>query len=167
MERAGTAPVVTDFSTLCVSCVPLNPLPSLRGIRTRSVALPPLLYCHPVWPSATLTNCTYIKSSPSRFFLSEFLTLSTKRLRSSATSEITQRQCHPADLWVYVWTERKNQKDATIIVTSVWTCFGHHYAHLQEIKEPVTAFGVLFWFCWMWLVAVVGRCLEECEHYYY
>jgi hypothetical protein len=25
--------------------------------------------------------------------------------------------------------------------------------HLQENKGPVTAFGVLFWFCWMWLVA--------------
>jgi len=23
-------------------------------------------------------------------------------------------------------------------------CFGHHYAHLQENIEPVTAFGVLF-----------------------
>jgi hypothetical protein len=30
-------------------------------------------------------------------------------------------------------------------------------------KEPVTAFGVSFWFCWMWLVAVVGRCLEGSE----
>jgi len=44
------------------------------------------------------------------------------------------------------------------------TCFGHHYAHLQENKGPVTAFGVLFWFCWMWLVAVVGRCLAGCDH---
>jgi len=44
------------------------------------------------------------------------------------------------------------------------TCFGHHYAHLQEIKGPVTAFGVLFWFCWMWLLAVVGRCVVGCEH---
>ena len=39
------------------------------------------------------------------------------------------------------------------------TCFGHHYAHLQENKTYVTACGVLRWFCWMWLVAVVGRCL--------
>jgi len=61
-----------------------------------------------------------------------------------------------------------NQKDARIrrlLLTSVSTCFGHHYAHLQENKEPVTAFGILFWFCWMWLVAVVGRCLEGSEHY--
>ena len=28
----------------------------------------------------------------------------------------------------------------------------------------VTARGVLRWFCWMWLVAVVGRCLVGCEH---
>ena len=66
-----------------------------------------------------------------------------------------------------VWRE-KNQQDATIrylLLTSVSKCFGQHYAHLQENKGPVTAFGVLFWFCWMWLVAVVGRCLVECEHY--
>jgi len=55
----------------------------------------------------------------------------------------------------------EDQQDATIrclLLTSVSTCFGHHYAHLQESKGPVTAFGV-FWFCWMWLVAVVGRCV--------
>jgi hypothetical protein len=57
----------------------------------------------------------------------------------------------------------KNQQDATIrclLSTSVSTCFGHHYAHLQESKDRVTAYGVLLWFCWMWLVAVVGalRC---------
>ena len=44
------------------------------------------------------------------------------------------------------------------------TCFGHHYAHLQENKTCVTACGVLRWFCWMWLVAVVGRCVVGCEH---
>jgi len=57
--------------------------------------------------------------------------------------------------------KREDQQDETIrflLLISVSTCFGHHYAHLQENKGPVTAFGVLFWFCWMWLVAVVGRC---------
>jgi len=44
------------------------------------------------------------------------------------------------------------------------TCFGHHYAHLQENKTYVTACGVLRWFCWMWLVVVVGRCVVGCEH---
>jgi len=64
-----------------------------------------------------------------------------------------------------VWRE-KNQQDAIrcLLLTSISTCFGHHYAHLQESKEPLTAFGVLFWFCWMWLVAGVGRCLVGCEH---
>ena len=64
--------------------------------------------------------------------------------------------------------KREAQQDATIrclLLTSVPTCFGHHHAHLQENKGPVTAFGVLFWCCWMWLVAVVGRCLVGCEHY--
>ena len=54
------------------------------------------------------------------------------------------------------------------IIATVSTCFRHHFAHLQEIKDCVTAFGVLFWFCWMWLVAVVGRCIvgcEQCEGY--
>ena len=64
--------------------------------------------------------------------------------------------------------KREDQQDATIrclLLTSVSTCFGIHYAHLQENKGPVTAFGVLFWFCWMWLVAVDVRCLAGCDHY--
>ena len=63
--------------------------------------------------------------------------------------------------------KREDQQDATIrclLLTSVSACFGHHYAHLQENKGPVTAFGVLFWFCWMWLVAVDGSCLAGCDH---
>ena len=59
------------------------------------------------------------------------------------------------------YMKREDQQDATIrclLLTSILTCFGDLYAHLQEIKGPVTAFGVLFWFCWMLLVAVVGRC---------
>ena len=66
--------------------------------------------------------------------------------------------------------KREDQQNATIrclLLTSVSTYFGHHYAHLQENKDPITAFGVLFWFCWMWLVVVVGRCIigcEQCSH---
>ena len=40
--------------------------------------------------------------------------------------------------------KREDQQDATIrclLLTSVSICFGHHYAHLQENKDPVTAFG--------------------------
>ena len=43
------------------------------------------------------------------------------------------------------YEERENQQDATIrclLSTSVSTCFGYHYAHLQENKGPVTVFGV-------------------------
>jgi len=50
------------------------------------------------------------------------------------------------------------------IINTFSTCFGHHYVHLQENKTCVTACGVLRWFCWMWLVAVVGRCVVGCEH---
>jgi len=31
-------------------------------------------------------------------------------------------------------------------------------------RPCVTAYGVLLWFCWMWLVVVVGRCVVGCEH---
>jgi len=49
------------------------------------------------------------------------------------------------------------------IINTFSTCFGHHYAHLQETKTCVTARDVLRWFCWMWLVAVVGHCVVGCE----
>ena len=42
--------------------------------------------------------------------------------------------------------KREDQQDQTIrclLLTSVSTCFGHHY-YLQENTGPVTAFGVLF-----------------------
>ena len=80
----------------------------------------------------------------------------------------TERQKYNTGVYVPVTVHREqsmkrvDQQDATIrclLLTSVSTCFGHHYAHLQENKGPVTTFGVLFWFCWMWLVAVVGRCV--------
>jgi hypothetical protein len=63
--------------------------------------------------------------------------------------------------------KREDQQDVTIrclLLTSVSKCFRHHYANLQENKGPVASVGVLFWFCWMWLVAVVGRCLVGYEH---
>ena len=56
-----------------------------------------------------------------------------------------RKKCIPTSK---VWREKeKNQQDATIkclLLTSVSTCFGYHYAHLQENKRPVTAFGV-YW----------------------
>ena len=91
------------------------------------------------------------------------LSITTANWRSRFSKKSTlYKNCN----WITVWRE-KNQQDATIrclLLTYVSTCFGHHYAHLQENKEPVTVFGVLFWFCWMWLVAVVWRCVVGCEH---
>ena len=46
-----------------------------------------------------------------------------------------------------LYMKREEQQGATIrslLLTSVSTCFGHHYPHLQENKGPVTAFGV-YW----------------------
>jgi len=34
----------------------------------------------------------------------------------------------------------------------------------EEQRPCVTAFGVLFWFCWMWLVAVVGPPATATNH---
>ena len=42
--------------------------------------------------------------------------------------------------------KREDQQDATIrclLLTSVSTCFWHHYAHLQENKGPVTVLVLL------------------------
>ena len=81
---------------------------------------------------------------------------------SSNLNTDTQTQKHFSFLWPCIvsklWSERENQQDATVrclLSTSVSTCFGHHYGHLQENKTCVTACGVLRWFCWMWLVVVV------------
>ena len=49
--------------------------------------------------------------------------------------------------------EKTNKMQQMFIFNNISTCFGHHYAHLQENKTYVTACGVLRWFCWMWLVA--------------
>jgi len=50
-----------------------------------------------------------------------------------------------------LWSvKREVQQDATIrclLLTSVSTCFGHHYTHLQENKVTVT--GSLF--SWRWV----------------
>jgi hypothetical protein len=43
--------------------------------------------------------------------------------------------------------KREDQQDTKIrclLLTSESTCFGHHYARLQENKGPVTEFDVLF-----------------------
>ena len=43
--------------------------------------------------------------------------------------------------------KKEDQQVATIrclLLTSVSTCFGHHYVHLQEKKGPITVFGVSF-----------------------
>jgi len=43
------------------------------------------------------------------------------------------------------------------IINTFSTCFGHHYAHLQENKTCVTARGVLRSFYRMWWGAVMRK----------
>ena len=79
-------------------------------------------------------------------------------MQYDTTVTVYTNKCTQFAIITVMYEERKNQQDATIrclLLTSISTCFGHNYAHLQENKDPVTAFDVLFWFCWMWLVAVV------------
>ena len=50
-----------------------------------------------------------------------------------------------------MWREKTNKMKRSDVYYQLLsrTCFGHHYAHLQENKDRVTAYGVLLWFCWM------------------
>ena len=61
--------------------------------------------------------------------------------------------------------ERENQQDATITFFIIKFCLNMFRASLcpssGEQRPCVTACGVLRWFCWMWLVAVVGT---QCSH---
>jgi len=60
---------------------------------------------------------------------------------------------HPVRTWdpgigfsLITVRREKNQQDATIIrlLLTFVTCFGYHYAHLQENKGPISAYGELF-----------------------
>ena len=81
---------------------------------------------------------------------------------SEGVEAVRELSVYVASKVIRYYMKREDQQDATIrclLLTSVSTCFGHHYAYFKENKDTVTVFGVLFWFCWMWLVTVVGRCL--------
>ena len=65
-----------------------------------------------------------------------------------------------------VWRERKTNK---MQQSDVYYQFlsqhvlGIIMSIFRRTRPCVTAYGVLRWFCWMWLVAVVGRCVVGCE----
>jgi len=64
--------------------------------------------------------------------------------------------------------ERENQKKCNHLMFIINFCLNMFRASLcpssGEQRPCVTAYGVLRWFCWMWLLAVVGRCVVGCEH---
>ena len=76
--------------------------------------------------------------------------------------------CWHFDILFYtVKRERENQQDATIrclLSTLSQHVLGIIMPIFRRTKTCVTADGVLRWFCCMWLVAVVGRCVVGCEH---
>jgi len=66
-----------------------------------------------------------------------------------------------------VWKERKPTRCnyQKFIINFCLNMFrASLYPSSGQQRPCVTACGVLPWFCWMWLVAVVGRCVVECEH---
>jgi len=66
-----------------------------------------------------------------------------------------------------VWRERKQTRcnNQMFIITFCLNMFRASLCPSSgEQRQCVTAYGVLRWFCWMWLVAVVGRCVVGCEH---
>ena len=78
--------------------------------------------------------------------------------------------CNFRFLWPCIvsklWSERENQHDATVRCL-LSTLSQHVSGIIMPIfrrTRRITACGVLRWFCWMWLVAVVGRCVVGCEH---
>ena len=61
------------------------------------------------------------------------------KIKQATFSPLALGSCDRAS-WAKCEEREKNQQDATIgclLSTSVSTCFGHHYAHLQENKDRV------------------------------
>jgi len=66
-----------------------------------------------------------------------------------------------------LWRERKPTRcnNQMFIINFCLNMFRASLSPSSGEQRPcVTAYGVLRWFCWMWLVAVVGRCVVGCEH---
>jgi len=96
------------------------------------------------------------------FQFRQFKIFDYKTLQQTIFSNLYKNAENKSKCEVREKTNKMQQLDVYYQHFSTW--FGHHYANLQENKTCVTARGVLRWFCWMWLVAVVGRCLVGCEH---
>ena len=65
-----------------------------------------------------------------------------------------------------VWRERKPTRcnNQMFIINFCLNMFLASLCPSSGEQRPcVTAYGVLRWFCWMWLVAVVGACVVGCE----
>jgi hypothetical protein len=66
-----------------------------------------------------------------------------------------------------VWRERKPTRcnNQMFIINFCLNMFRASLWPASGLQRPcVAAYGVLRWFCWMWLVTVVGRCFVGCEH---
>ena len=79
-----------------------------------------------------------------------------------------QQKKHPLKtLFSILWRERKPTRcNNQMFIINL--CLNMFWASLcpssGEQRPCVTAYGVLRWFCWMWLVVVVGCCVVGCEH---
>jgi len=63
---------------------------------------------------------------------------------------------------IKVWRERQTNKMQQSDV--YYQLLSQHVSGIIMLIFRRTAYGVLLWFCWMWLVAVVRRCFVGCEH---
>ena len=100
----------------------------------------------------------------------------TEELRVGVTVVINFSQTVALRFYCYlsvnqVWRERKPTRcnNQMFIINFRLNMFQASLCPSSGEQRPcVTACGVLRWFCWMWLVTVVGLCVvgcEQCEGY--
>ena len=99
-----------------------------------------------------------------------YKTANTRLRQNGRNNAIIYRTCFRF-LWPCivskVWRERKPTRcnSQMFIINFCLNMFRTSLCPSSGEQRPcVTACGVLRWFCWMWLVAVVGRCVVGCEH---
>ena len=103
-----------------------------------------LLLCH-------ICSKVRINLSPSEWLLPYFMTsLCTVKADTMARTKYPEDGTHKEEICVIEYVEIKCQLDATEVfiadLIARSTCFGHHYAHHQELKSII-----------QWLLPVVFR----------
>ena len=110
----------------------------------------------------TLIVMQFVKNYPAFYVIDNFITMFT-RLRFHPLGS-----CDRASWAKCEEREKNNKMQQSDVYYQLLSCLNMFRASLctssGEPRPCVTAYGFLCWFCWMWLVAVVGRCFVGCEH---